>query len=413
MKLFTTTKVDNYIIPVFVFLLLLCGDTGYHFRPVVTFVIPVCLLLTYILKPSKHRFFRQELTWVHKLVFIYVLWLAVTLVSAYDTSVSLYHFGKLCIFFCIVYVIDEWLDTGKKYKLLIDAGCIAAFGLATWVYVQYAIGDDGNMRIAGTYSNVNTGGFVLAMLTILSHYAYIIYKEKKYVGLSLYSAGAVVFTGSRAALLVLLVTVVIMFCRRKIPRWVFLLGIVFFLVVLFFVLYKMDVIWQLFRIENGTAGRNYLWIIAIQIIHDYFWTGIGLGNLQEVGTDYMLAYASIPEGAKKSLLENAIQSSHNMYLEAFVDSGILGFLLYLSILIFIFVQYKRGTKDSNPISRQLSYLMLGMICGVMVRGFFESNGFLCKGWLNVDMMFWLFFVLYKRKNVLYGGSGHLSAIRQS
>ncbi|MDE6515424.1 MAG: hypothetical protein K2L03_05235, partial [Bacteroidales bacterium] len=170
MKLFADTRLDNYIIPVFVFFLVLCGDTGYSLRFIVTFALPICLLLAYVLKSFRHFSFKQELTGLGKLIGLYVLWLAVTLFTAYDTTVSLYYFGKLCIFFGLVYVIYEWLDTGKKYKLLLDAGGLAAFCLATWVYVQYVVGNSENTRIAGTYSNVNTGGFVLAMLAILCYY---------------------------------------------------------------------------------------------------------------------------------------------------------------------------------------------------------------------------------------------------
>ena len=95
----------------------------------------------------------------------------------------------------------------------------------------------------------------------------------------------------------------------------------------------MNELLQLARVDNGTAGRDYLWLIAVQIISDNFFLGIGAGNLKEVGADYLNNLPLISDWERNALLENAIQSSHNMYLEAFVDTGVIGGVLY--ILIFL------------------------------------------------------------------------------
>lgn len=402
MRLFSTTRVDDYIVPVFVFSLMLCGDSRTFIRPFFFTILPLLLCTLFLLKYNKGSFLKRDDTTLYKMIGCYLLCSLITLLAGHNILVSLYPFGKMCVFFGLMYVIYQWLDSPRKYKLLVNAGCCAAACLSVLIFLQYFFVDKG--RVAATFSNVNTGGFIMAMLSLLCYYAHIIYKKYFYLLIMFISSACVLLTGSRAALLLLLLFWAILFCRRRISKLFLVLGSIFLCALLFIVLFKMDLLLQIFRTNSGTAGRDWLWLVSEQIIRDHFWTGIGCGNLHDVGTEYLRALHDIPEDRRTALLNVAIQSSHNMYLESFVDSGFFGFVLYLSILFYILIKYIKGIRNNPPKHKKIAYFMFVMTIGIIVRGLFESNGFICKGWLAADFMFWLFLILYERKELLdYSG----------
>lgn len=401
MKLFADSQIDNYLIPIFLFLIIACGDADYLLRPLLAMVLPALFLFVFFLKHYKESIICRKKPLLVKVLILYLLWILITAFFAYNTAETLYNFVKLCIFFGLIYVVYEWLDSPLKYKLLINACCYATFCLASIIIIQYIIFHDAEeFRIAGTYSNLNTGGLIMAMSAILNYYAYIVYKKNFYILSVFLCTLATLCTGSRAALLALLVAFAIVFIRRKVHPNILVAGLIGLCAGLLVFIFKFDSILHVLRLESGTAGRNYLWSIACQIIQDNFWTGIGAGNLKSVGTEYMIMDASIPQYRREALLERAIGSSHNMYLESFVDSGLTGFILYLIILLIIVKQYQKDLHNPDNNSRHLAYITFGMTIGIIVRGFFESNGFICKGWLNADLMFWIFFILYKRKQYI-------------
>ncbi|WP_195449455.1 O-antigen ligase family protein [Bacteroides nordii] len=418
MKLFVNQKLDVYCVPFFVFCVLACGDKGSIFRPLLTYIFPFLLIYRYFVS-KRYVTFRisvSNITPLKCLIFLYISWVFITTILSVNVFNSFYYFNKLVIFFTIIYIINVWLDSTRKYLLLLKFCCYAGFFVATSILIQYVLINLGLLnlesdRVAGMYGNVNTGGFVMSMLSLLCYYVFLITKRNIYLLLMYYCFISVFCTGSRAALLVFIIAFVIAYFRRKVPKKIFIISILIFLGLLFTLILKMNELQQMFRVENGTAGRDYLWIVAFQIIGDYFYTGIGVGNLKEIGTVYLSNLPLISDWERNLLLEHAVQSSHNMYLETFVDTGVIGLIFYLLIYFQIVLQYKRGIKSKLYITREFSYLLLGIIIAVAFRGLFESNGFLCKGWLNVDLMFWIFFVLYKRKSLLYVNSNNLSTTR--
>lgn len=421
MNLFVNQKLDNYCIPFFLFCVLACGDRGSIFRPLLTYGFPILLIYRSVVSKRYIAFkiSKSSVNSLRVLILMYVLWVLISSFLSSNVLNSLYYLNKLIIFLTIVYIMYLWLDSSSKYLILINFCCYAGFFVATFILLQYILVNIGILsmesdRIAGVYSNVNTGGFVMSMISLLNYYMYLITKKNIYLILMLYCFISVFCTGSRAALLVFFIAFFVAYFRRKIPIRVFVVFVFFFIGILLFLVFKMNDLQLLFRAENGTAGRDYLWIVALQIIEDHFFVGIGVGNLKEIGTVYLTNLPLISDWERDALLEHAVQSSHNMYLETFVDTGIIGLILYLFIYFQIMFQYVKGLKSRLYMNKQLSYLLLGMILGVAFRGLFESNGFLCKGWLNVDLMFWVFFVLYKRKyllNYLYVNSDNLSTIR--
>lgn len=414
---------DIYIIPSFLFFVLVLGDTGVFIRPLLTFVFPVLLFFRYIILGKQNKAYVQKRNInLNILVFLYLLWMLLTTLSSDNIVNSLYFFMKQLIFFILIYIVFLWLDSTQKYMAVLKSCFYAALFISCYVITEYVLAEIGiikldNYRIAGMYSNVNSGGFVVAMLAISCYMEYLLLKKKKYLYVMVLCVFSVLLTGSRAALLIFLMPLLLFVGKMNLKKKTCLLF--FFIILLFFIFpyIDFDSINNFLRVENGTAGRVYLWQLAVDLIEDNLFLGIGVGNLKEQATVYIdrLSFISLYE--RDALIDNAIQSSHNMYLEAFVETGIIGGTIYILILFTVLRHYRKGLKSCFSVKKTISLLFLGMGYGVVLRGFFESNGFLCKGWLNVDVLFWVFLVLFEKSDLIFNtyaeNVNNLSSINKS
>lgn len=79
--------------------------------------------------------------------------------------------------------------------------------------------------------------------------------------------------------------------------------------------------------DSSFLYRLEVWKTCIEIIKDNFVTGIGFGTLFKHVGDYSI------------VVSNKIEHSHNLYLQIFTETGILGFSLFFSILITILKKF--------------------------------------------------------------------------
>lgn len=407
MLLFNNRKLDLYFIPSFIFLIIASGDTTTIVRPMVTYIFPIILLFQYFISKRyiSFKIRTKGNSNLNKSIYIYIIWLLISSVLSTNIINSLYYLLKTIIFFSIIYITSQWIDSYLKYSILLKYIKAAAVFVVTITILQALLNKLGiiyvdSERLAGVYSNVNTGGLVLALLSLFCYYTYIITKKRNNIFLFIYCLIGLLATGSRASLMLVVATFIFMYFRRRIPKHILVIIIIVIITMLIGFTIHIDKIGDFLRIDNGTAGRNFLWIVALQIIYDNFFYGIGIGNLKDIATPYLEAFSDISNWEKEALLEHAVQSSHNMYLEAFVETGVIGFLFYICILVNVIMQIKSQSSLKTYTDRQLSHLLWGITIGIMLRGLFESNGFICKGWLNADILFWLLFILYKRKRYI-------------
>lgn len=113
----------------------------------------------------------------------------------------------------------------------------------------------------------------------------------------------------------------------------------------------------------NNIGRIYVWTGSLNMIRDYFWTGIGLGNFQSIYVQYYM----LP-GAHEDLIH-----AHNFLLVFATEGGmptVISFVLFiLSSSIFIF----RGIKsmpDSNY--RKLAIGMSMAAVALLIHGMVDS-----------------------------------------
>jgi O-antigen ligase len=118
---------------------------------------------------------------------------------------------------------------------------------------------------------------------------------------------------------------------------------------------------QRFEQSDSGAGRLYIWQTGMAALKDYFLAGAGLDNFSVIYNDYSahaLHYAGLSRPA------------HNIFLQISVESGIIGFLL------FVFVAgsqmryaLRRDASSSGP-QRFRLIACEAAACGVLVASFF-------------------------------------------
>ncbi|HIO60559.1 MAG TPA: hypothetical protein EYN39_01850 [Deltaproteobacteria bacterium] len=123
---------------------------------------------------------------------------------------------------------------------------------------------------------------------------------------------------------------------------------------------------------KANQDRILMWETGIAAIKDHFWLGIGYNNDAEIMPKYR---ELIKERTGHRFNNNAGIGVHNIYLQTWINYGLLGFLGYLSILFIFLTQSIRTLFQTTSFSYENSILWGGIagVSGFMVAGFFENN----------------------------------------
>ena len=114
---------------------------------------------------------------------------------------------------------------------------------------------------------------------------------------------------------------------------------------LLLLLASLSLIFPQFWLERGLSFRLDIWEESVHLITNNFWFGQGFGpNLNiDIGTGFIFFHA------------------HNLYLDTFVRSGLIGFLCLLSLPIFVLARGISGEDADIPFVAGLLFFFIGMI----------------------------------------------------
>jgi O-antigen ligase len=138
-------------------------------------------------------------------------------------------------------------------------------------------------------------------------------------------------------------------------------------------------------VEGGT-GRTDVWTVGWRMVEHDPWRGVGAGNFATSSVHYLLQPGSIK---RDDFIVDTPKVAHNMYLEVLAEIGILGLVLFLSILGFSLscvVRAARGFKLSGD--RQLEILSRAVfvaLVGILASDFFGSREFDKQLWLLLSL----------------------------
>ena len=112
--------------------------------------------------------------------------------------------------------------------------------------------------------------------------------------------------------------------------------------------------------EDPTTGRAHFWSIALQVFRDHPVIGAGLGSFGLMYTQY---------DTRNGLLR--VEQVHNDYLQVLSDTGLIGAVLGLLFIFWLFRQGLARRETSDPFRRGVTTGALAGCFGVLVHSLFD------------------------------------------
>ena len=125
-----------------------------------------------------------------------------------------------------------------------------------------------------------------------------------------------------------------------------------------------------FQGRTAIHSRIQIWKTSIEIIKDNPILGIGLGNFHQKYIEYLPQKIDNP-------LEYAVIKPHNLYLNLWLETGLLGLISFIWLII---IFYKQNSKASS-----LQLIAYGSMAGLLTQGFFDTPYF--KN--DLSIIFWI------------------------
>jgi O-antigen ligase len=127
-------------------------------------------------------------------------------------------------------------------------------------------------------------------------------------------------------------------------------------------------------VSDGGSGRTDIWHVAAQIARDHPLAGVGLGQFPAVSPSYLNRPGPVTRG---DLLIGRRIVVHNLYLQAWVELGAIGVLLYLTIagasLRAGWQAARRFERDGDTEHTALARTTVLALAGALTASIFLSN----------------------------------------
>ncbi|NWG27900.1 MAG: O-antigen ligase family protein [Ignavibacteriaceae bacterium] len=317
---------------------------------------------------------------------------------------------KQLLFFIIVYVFYSLIDDFSDIKNYISSIIVVSFIFSTISLIYFFIEGysllnivtSGRIRISILITNPEalTNFYVISFPFLITYIILQKHKFSKWIAsfLLFYIVLGLILTMSRSAVIgILLSTSIILYILRKNTFYQLILSLIFIIICFIVIEPLNEIVYLLFRFEEGVSVRDYLWLMAINIIKDYPVFGLGPGAypyevfnyfpfmLDEFFGKVFIYYTDVTEGGNLA---------HNIFLVFFSEMGILGLITIITLpVVYIRIGIKtiKKYKDQSP---EIYYLIVALFAtgtSVIVRNIFNSIGLLYVGGLVTDLPFWLIF----------------------
>jgi O-antigen ligase len=292
------------------------------------------------------------------------------------------------ILFFLVFLLE--VNSIKRLKTVILTICLSVF-LYSFFGLAKGSFSNGRFFIYGAMFDPNDIAYVLLSLLPLCLF-YVVHKEgllKKALAITTIGASIILIllTGSRAGIIGLITLfLLILFTKLERVRWFYKIA----LLIALFTLYllnedKINIERYMTITEIGSDynvsdefGRMQIWNRAYQLFLENPLTGVGV-NCFSMALGYL---------RQELFLIPEWQAAHNSYIQIITETGLIGFILFLSLIIaslknFLHIKnLKIITKEASELKAIAGLLYLGFIVH-LITAFFLSQGY--------SMFFTLFF----------------------
>lgn len=298
-------------------------------------------------------------------------------------------FLKLTEYILIFIIVVDVVNTKKRFNLVI---CVLSFSLLF-------IGLDGffqviakhdlfrhrklfQSRVTASFINPNDlGSYLITLIPLILSLIFVNFNKKIRVSLiilSIIALSALMFTFSKGAWLAFLAALFFFgFYTKK--RYVLCMLAVLFIVglilPLFFHFSSMELVKRLasFSSDAGAIDRKFLWLAALRMFYAKPLFGVGLGTFMENYQRFWLQPTT------------QIAYTHNCYLQALAETGIIGLGAFL---LFLFIWVRSTLIVLSGRDKTFYYFtFLGLTTGLvayLLNSFVDTNFYS----LPIAVLFW-------------------------
>ncbi len=327
--------------------------------------------------------------YVALMCFVYVIGTVFSANKISSLKISLVYIAFILSFF----VISKVIDSTKKLVLFISGMSLASIPVGVYGIYQKLTGFDNENtwldsemfeeikgRVVSFFDNPNVFGEYIILLFMLC--LALVFISKRYTMKVIYVAAlgalgaSMIFTYSRGCWigLVIAVCIYLFFVNKKLLGVAAIAGIIS----LFFL--PESIIGRILSVGNladsSTSYRVFIWNGTVEMLKDFWVTGIGVGSDAFNAIYPRYAYSAI-----------TAPHPHNLYLLVFAETGIIGIIVLITIVLTLFnkllyvIRYTKSKELKNIAAATGS-----AITGFLVQGMFDNV------WYNyrVFLLFWIF-----------------------
>lgn len=332
--------------------------------------------------------------WISTVIGLFLGWSLLSSSWAADPAAALGFTGRLAlnaILFLIVFTAIRTRRHAVMVTAAFVAGAVAAtvYGLTHTNYVVYA------GRLTGSGLDPNEMAAVLVAGTALSCALAVNLRHSPGLRLAAIGAGAFCLFGmfltvSRGGVLALSVTLVaaILFSGRWRPQAIVATVLIAATTLLYFGVLASPMARE--RIDSATQGENQvqdgrvtIWAIGWRMAKANPVEGVGAGNFQNSAKDYLLQPGVLTRSDQ--ILLDTPKVTHNSYLSVLSQLGIVGFGLYVTIILFSLSSSLRAARNfrvrGDPHSEALARAFAIALVGTLAADFFISQELSKQLWL--------------------------------
>ncbi len=401
-------RLDDYIRMMLYLLAFLLPLAPYAVINVLTFVLLMMFIGARTQEMPASKALEKNGLWM-VLVFIVLIYATVFSVSFKTSLVEFIRYGNGFILLLMI----QWYLTTKEsifrflQAIVLSTTAVAAYGIFQYFFRRTAVNTwvdtelhpDIEIRVTSIMQNPNNlAEFLVIIIPIV--FAVFLYKRQVFhklmaVGMAGILMACLLVTYSRSAYLGFLVAIVIFVLLIEVRFIVFApvmvgVGLIWMPAGLQSRLNSLVESMVLFLTnplmikDTSVSYRISIWGGAVRAIKEFFWYGAGLGN-----KIFSMIYPFYSGNAAKA------DHAHNLYLEWFVELGVIGAVV---LLIFVLNILRLGVVSIyRTNSRYIKMMTGGTIAGVMaflMTGVTEYNLYYYKGFYGFFMMLGVLMALY-------------------
>ncbi|VAW54768.1 hypothetical protein MNBD_GAMMA06-589 [hydrothermal vent metagenome] len=331
-------------------------------------------------------------------------------VFAFQPSVSWDAKTDIINWILVYFLVINVINTEKRFFIFMLGFLLFSFkmsqhGFVTWATRGFSFTQWGLIGAGGWFQN--SGEFAIQMLIFSTMSAAFVlalkdmwgkYKKWFFYFMPFTAVMTVLGASSRGSQIGLLLIGIILVIRLKAGLKVFIALIVVML--LAYSLLPEDQIQRFMHMGEDTNSITRLayWSYGWEVIKDHPFLGVGYENWLNY------AHFDMPSG----IVGGRTQLPHNIYVEVAAESGLLGLISFLFLVVYAFVVNARTRKMALLLKHKLYYFMsygfsMGLV-GYLVAGTFVTVFYYPFFWVQIALIVAMHSITKNKFEQVYGES---------